>query len=369
MLLACTRFEEAPTPTYQTEELVFTAYGADVEMGTKTERQSTPDANGIYPIYWSPGDAISLFFNRGENGGSKFTSQNTEVVPVTDFRGTIEAISGGGESTGGEFWFWGIYPYSTENSCDGSSITTVIPAHQTGKAGSFADNTFITMARSKGLELGFYNICSGVKFTLTRNDIREVRIRGNNGEDIAGKIKVDWDANGKPAIKEYVEGAKEASVAAPGGGTFAAGTDYYLVFAPELFTDGFTLTMITSDYMRGDFVYTNERQFKRGIFVAIPDLDTRVSSWTQAGKALLPSYILPGGIDRATITEVNFHVNSDKTTSTLLSSEIGYDETGYEPVYYEQSGTVANYYTKGEVYQVAEGTGIADSRRTPAGSA
>lgn len=354
MLLACARFEEAPTPTYQAEELVFTAYGADVEMGTKTERQSTPDANGIYPIYWSPGDAISLFFNRGENGGSKFTSQNTEVVPVTDFRGTIEAISGGGESTGGEFWFWGIYPYSTENSCDGSSITTVIPAHQTGKAGSFADNTFITMARSKGLELGFYNICSGVKFTLSRNDIKEVRFRGNNNENIAGKIKAEWDANGKPAITEYVEGAMEVSVTAPGGGTFSAGTDYYLVFAPTLFTQGFTLSMITSDYLRGDFVYENERQFKRGIFVNIPTLDDRVNSWVEASKALplQPFSISPNGVDWTTITELNFYVHSDKETETELVNT-----NGYEPIYFEKNGTVANYYTKGEVYQVTEGNG------------
>ena len=227
-LLACARFEEAPAPIYQTQELVFTAYDADEYDSTKTARQANTD------VYWSPGDEISLFFRSGENGGSKFVAQNTEEVAVTQFKGTIDVISGGGEDTGGEFWFWGIYPYSTENSCDGSSITTIIPAQQTGKAGTFADNTFITMARAKGLELGFYNICSGIKFTLSRNDIKEVRIRGNNNEDIAGKIKAEWDANGKPVIKEYVEGAKEVSVTAPGGGTFAASTDYYLVFAPEL---------------------------------------------------------------------------------------------------------------------------------------
>ena len=346
-LLACTRIKEESAAVYQTRELVFTAYGEAPDIDTKTVRQANTD------VYWSPGDAISLFFRSGENGGSKFVAQNTEEVAVTQFKGTIDVISGGGEDTGGEFWFWGIYPYSAENSCDGSSITTIIPAHQTGKAGTFADNTFITMARAKGLELGFYNICSGIKFTLTRDDIKEVRIRGNNNENIAGKIKAEWDANGKPAIKEYVEGAKVVSVTAPGGGTFAAGAAYYLVFAPELFTQGFTLTLITSDYQRGDFVYGNERQFKRGIFTTIPELDTRVNTWTEASKALLPSSPIPYGVDRATITALNFYVHSDKETNTILSSEIG-----YEPIYFEITGTVANYYTKGEAYQLTNGYGF-----------
>lgn len=343
LLLACTHKEE-PAAVYQTRELVITAINGDIDVNTKTARQANTD------VYWSPGDAISLFFRSGENGGSKFVAQNTEEVAITQFKGTIDVISGGGEDAGGEFWFWGIYPYSTENSCDGSSITTIIPAQQTGKAGTFADNTFITMARAKGLELGFYNICSGIKFTLTRDDIKEVRIRGNNNENIAGKIKAEWDANGKPAIKEYVEGAKVVSVTAPDGGTFAAGAAYYLVFAPELFTQGFTLTLITSDYQRGDFVYGNERQFKRGIFVTVPELDTRVSSWEQASKALLPSSPIPYGVDRTTITALNFYVHSDKETDTILSSEIG-----YEPIYFEKNGSVANYYTRGEAYQLTNG--------------
>lgn len=277
-LMACSRFDEQEI--FETKELVFTA--TREESDTKTVRVGTD-------VLWSPGDAISIFFRSGDNGGSKFTAQNTtENVAIAQFKGTIDVLSGGGESEDGEFWFWGIYPYSSQNSCDGSSITTVIPTQQTGKAGTFADNTFITMARSKGLNLAFYNICSGVKFTLTRDDIKEVKIRGNNGEDIAGKIKAVWDANGKPAITEYIEGAKEVSVTAPGSGTFATGTEYYLVLAPTLFTGGFTMSIKTSDDKLGMFVYENSRQFSRGIFINISDLDTRVTSWIDVAAKAVP---------------------------------------------------------------------------------
>lgn len=300
-LMACSRFDEQEI--FETKELVFTA--TREESDTKTVRVGTD-------VLWSPGDAISIFFRSGDNGGSKFTAQNTtENVAIAQFKGTIDVLSGGGESEDGEFWFWGIYPYSGQNSCDGSSITTVIPTQQTGKAGTFADNTFITMARSKGLNLAFYNICSGVKFTLTRDDIKEVKIRGNNGEDIAGKIKAVWDANGKPAITEYIEGAKEVSVTAPGGGTFATGTEYYLVLAPTLFTGGFTMSIKTSDDKLGMFVYENSRQFKRGIFINVSDLDTRVASWVN----MVPKNISEDG------GEVTLEFSSDLPCHAVIPLE------------------------------------------------
>lgn len=279
-LLACSQIQEEDPGVLKTKELTFTAYRAEAD--TKTERQ--PGGS----VYWNPSDAVSVFFINGDNGGSKFVAQNTEAVATAQFKGTIDVISGGGEGENHEFWFWGVYPYSSENSCDGSSITTVIPKTQEGKAGTFADNTFVTMARSKGLSLGFYNICTGVKFTLTRDDIKEVRIRGNKGEDLAGKVNVEWDANGKPAITQYVDGAKEVAVTAPGGGTFAAGTEYYLVLAPTLFTEGFTMSLVTDDEKLGYFVHGNERQFNRGIFINISNLDTRVTSWVDIAAKEVP---------------------------------------------------------------------------------
>ena len=279
--VACTRQDDAlPEQLVQTKEITIKATREG--LATKTELHSGSD------VYWCPGDSLSLFFRNGDNGGSKFKAQNTEAVPIAEFKGTIDVVSGGGESSGGEYWFWGIYPYSTHNSCDGNTITTVIPHEQVGKAGSFANNTFITMARAKGLNLAFYNICSGVKFTLTRDDIKEVKIRGNKGEDIAGKIKAEWDDNGKPSIKEYVEGEKEVSVTAPGGGTFATGITYYLVLAPQHFTEGFTMSLTTSDDKQGYFVYENERQFNRSVFINISNLDERVSSWIDVATKELP---------------------------------------------------------------------------------
>ena len=61
------------------------------EMDTKTVR------DGNAKIYWTPGDAISLFFGSGTNGGSKFIAQNDTVVLKTSFSGSITAVTGGSD--------------------------------------------------------------------------------------------------------------------------------------------------------------------------------------------------------------------------------------------------------------------------------
>lgn len=279
-LLACSRIEieQAPEPIIS-KEICFTAYYPDLE--TKTERQGK-DSNGNYPVYWCPGDAVSLFFNKGDHGGDRFVAQNTEVSAIAEFKGTITGFAGGGESTGGEFWFWGVYPYSEDNSCDGSSVTITLPAQQTAKAGNFANGLFPTMAKSQGLSLGFYNICGGFKFTVSRDDIKAVKFRGNADEELAGKAKVVWDSNGHPAVSEHLVGEKEVTVTAPNNGTFVPGIEYYIVFYPELLSNGFTMTFITSTAKQGCFSYTNSRQIQRGIFITGPNLDTYVTSWTDA---------------------------------------------------------------------------------------
>lgn len=253
------------------QELCFTAYLKDV--ATRTERQENTD------VYWTPGDAVSIFFNQGDHGGSRFVAQNAEETAIAEFKGNITGFAGGGESTGGDFWFWGVYPYSENNSCDGSSVTLVLPALQTAKAGSFANGLFPTMARAKGLELGFYNICGGFKFSVLRDDIQAVIFRGNANESLAGKARIQWDENGHPAVVEHLEGKQEVIVSAPGGGSFVPGEEYYIVFFPEFLANGFSLTFVTADSKQGTFTYTQSRQINRGVFINAQNADQYVSSW------------------------------------------------------------------------------------------
>lgn len=287
MFLACSRIEsESDAPMQQ--ELTFTAYREGFDADTKTERGEVNEA-GFAPVYWLPGDAVSLFFDSGNKGGNKFVAQNQSKAEIAEFKGTIDSFAGGGEGTSSGYYFWAVYPYSEDVSCDGETVTLSLSAAQTGKVGSFESGLFPTIAKAKGLELGFYNIARGIKFTVagkdkngTERNIRAVKFRGNSNESLAGKVKVGWDAQGYPEVRETLQEVQEVCVTAPSGGTFIPDAEYFIVFLPGVFESGFSLTFITDDGKQGTYNYPKSFTFDRGWFGRLPGLDGRIADWTEA---------------------------------------------------------------------------------------
>ncbi len=273
------------------KEITFTATVESRCCETKTERQE----DGA--VWWKPGDAVSLFFVKGEKGGSMFIAQNKTVSELAEFKGTIDSFAGSPESSGGEFWFWSVYPYSEDNSCDGESVTIKLPAVQKAVAGTFADNTFPTLARAKGLELPFYNVCGGAKLILSRDDIVSVSIKGNNGEMLSGTARVVFPEGSYPSIERLTGGATEITLKATEGTTFESGKDYYLVIPPVQFSSGFTLTFRTSGDKEGTYVFPNTYTVKRSTFVRLPNLDARVETWETVEDPVTPVPVTPDPIN------------------------------------------------------------------------
>ncbi len=196
-------------------------------------------------VWWTPGDAISLFYGSGTNGGSKFTSNATEISKVTNFTGVITAITGGGEIPVDATYFWGVYPYSEDVSCDGSSVTLTVPSQQTAVPGTFATDLFPSIGRSQGLIMGFYNVCGGWWFTVNKEGVRKATLKSKNGEAVTGKVKVGFDASGVPEVREVIDGSDEVVLECPSGEYFEVGKKYYIVLLPDTFSEGFTITLET----------------------------------------------------------------------------------------------------------------------------
>lgn len=224
-------------------------------------------------VFWNPSDEISLFFMSGENGGNKFTSQNTEVAEIAEFSGTINGITGGGEGLSGDAYFWAVYPYSKENSCESNSVITALPDTQQGIEESFADDLFITVARSTGVKMGFKNLCGGLKFCVSQSGIRAVSFRGNKEEVLAGKVRASFNASNVPVVTEVLDGKTEVTLVAPNGGEFEVGKFYYAVLLPATLSEGFTMTFYKSDETCGVYTHTKSVSFKRSIFGTVRNLD------------------------------------------------------------------------------------------------
>ena len=273
--LACTNLEELSYVDEEGVELTITAVREGADLGTRTIRES----DGC--VEWCPMDEISVFYNDGLSGGSKFTSQNTEQTAIAEFRGRLEGISAGGENFTNGKYLYGVYPYSTDTEFHDGVMTISLPAHQTAVEGTFANGLFPTIARAQGVNLAFYNICGGVKFIVSRDDITSVSLKGNNNERLAGKAKVAFNTSEIPyVIDEEVESKDEIIVYAPAGGTFEVGKEYFIVAYPTTLNSGFTMNFRTSDMKKGTYVHNSAVEIERSMFGVLNQADAKVESWT-----------------------------------------------------------------------------------------
>lgn len=299
--------------------------------GEADETRTTLDSDGK-TVLWVPGDAISLFYGKGSDGGSRFTSTSTTNEKVTNFTGTIGVITGGAEVKQEDTYFWGLYPYSEDASCDGSTVTMTLPSVQTATPGTFATGLFPSLGRSQGLIMGFYNICGGWRFSVTKEGVRKVTIKGNNGELITGKAKIGFDESGYPVVQEIVDGSDEVVLECPRGEYFEVGKNYYMVMFPTEFSSGFTMTFETYTE-EGTYNRTAQTTVKRKSFLGITNIDNYLTTpYTQKTgnipvedanfKAYLTQNFDTNGDGEISYEEAA-NITSIKTTTTEIESLLG----------------------------------------------
>ena len=247
-------------------ETVIEASLADTDHQTRTS--ISEKVNGAVKYTWLAGDAINVFFGASES--SIFVTNTTDRV--AQFKGTIGAVTGGGDDLTGETSLWGAYPYDRNTTCDGSSITMTLPHEQEGKADDLADDLFPSIARSTNFQMAFYPVCGSISFKVAGSDIVKVTLSGNDNEKLAGKAKVSMELGGKPEIEEVTDGKTVLSMTAPDGGCFESGKSYYFVFWPSDFEKGLTLTYYKKDSY-ASFVYNNAYPVKRNEFGSISAKD------------------------------------------------------------------------------------------------
>ena len=265
--------------------LASSACAKDAVQSADAERQVTITAwqegspgvkstlqDGGNQVFWEPGDAIKVFYDKV---GNKFESTCTSPATVADFTGKLGFVGGATEEESSAQYLWGLYPFRTDATSDGSSVTTTLPSSQNSRAGSFAPNTNITLARSEGFGMAFYNVCGGIRFTLTQPGIKRVSFEGLNGEAIAGTFQATFE-NGVPAVKDVSDPLTRITLKAPEGESLQTGVWYYIVALPGSLSGGFKLTF-RSDSGSGSLTYDKPVEIKRGIFGSLASVDAGVN--------------------------------------------------------------------------------------------
>ena len=258
-------------PENSGQEITFTASHVPENGNTRTVLGD----NGA--VLWCPNDEVSIFKGSGSNGGSQFTSQNSAPAKTVEFKGYLEGL---GDLQTGQY-YWAIYPYARDNSCDGQSITATLPADQTAVKGSFAKGCHPAMARSTSTDLRFYAIAGGLEFTVSRSDIKAIIIKGNNGEALAGTYKATFGTDGKPAI-QVTSAQKEVTLTAPDGEAFVPGESYVISLLPTTLSKGIMITLIAIDNEEGTVFSDKAQEVKRSVIGVLKDIDSK-SEWPSPG--------------------------------------------------------------------------------------
>ncbi len=163
---SCTKeIIENHAPSIAGTEETFLAYNAD-DASTKTVLKKDGSIN------WLSSDKINLFYGKDYSTTFECKSTTPDENGFATFHGSLKGCEENNES-----FFFAVYPYSAGNSFDGAEATITLPSEQIAVANTFADDLFISVAQTKDRTLSFYNVCGGVKFSVARNGVTQIKFR------------------------------------------------------------------------------------------------------------------------------------------------------------------------------------------------
>ena len=296
--------------TQETVRLVFSGMFGEPRTRTSLSEDGST-------VLWSPGDSIQIFHGAAK---AKFVSSNTSPEEKVEFTGTLT------QSTDETLPYLAVYPYGTEDSSDGNGITMHVPAAQKALPGSFGEGASPAVARTYGqfsededIPLSFYNVCSGLKFSLAHSDITAITFRGNAGEDVAGRVTIGFDSEGIPAVNGIVAGDKEIRLICGDGEEFPRDTWFYLTLLPQTFSQGFTLVFETAT-MTGTYVCETPATFRRSVWKRAERIDEDI-------RFHYPSLAS---------ADIRFHTQDSHgvTMTQLANDEYELDLSGSDPYVY-----------------------------------
>ena len=226
-------------------------------------------------VWWSPQERISVF-SQAESSSyahSLFASTNTSQTRIADFEGSLPIVIGTQEAEQTAPSYWAVYPYDATNSCDGESVTLTVRSNQPARTDSFADNVFPAIATSNDFSLSFYNVCGGIRFSVTRQGIDSVTFRSLDGEPLAGRVVVGFSSEGVPEVRQVLEGVDAVTVYT-NDARWGLEMDTYLyaTLLPQQLSKGLSVTLHKGS-TTASFTIDKELQINRSRFGILDNLD------------------------------------------------------------------------------------------------
>lgn len=322
-------------------------------------------------VFWEVGDKVRLYYTYLDSKG-KLTTKNTDLTSTLTepaatsvFTGTLGTL--GLDLDNMAKPYWGVYPSKAGSSSDGESVTAILPAIQVAQAGTFDPAAYVTIGTSQNLTMGFQAVGGGIRFSVSRDDIKSVSIKGANPADtLAGTAKIIME-DGAPKIVGTASASMSVVLNAPDGQTFEPGKYYYITTLPAELKDGFEMTFRTAKKSATRTV-TKAVTIKRSTFGTIDNADAglkfEANTWCEpyivdvkAGSLAMeinpltkmPVLAMVQNVDgsKGPLMVYNMDDKSLKTVSEITSQyvSLGVAENGKAYVFTHNTST-----KKGEVY-------------------
>lgn len=220
------------------------------EFSATTEQDSKTALDGT-KILWMAGDEISIF--QGSAKGSKFVLAKGENTPNGTFSiaaGETFDFFGSTDPDATDPDYIALYPYDTAATIDGETVIATLPAAQTYAENSFGNGAYPMIARSASRALAFKNVCGGIELPLKDENgkivVKSVKISGNNGEKIAGELRIE--TGDVPTVVVAETGSESIALdCGEGVALDATAKSFILALPPTEFANGITIEVVTEN--------------------------------------------------------------------------------------------------------------------------
>lgn len=249
---------EAPSQVEVAVELTASA-AADATKTVMTEYNAH---------WWSVSDKISLFYNvEGKTGHSVFTSKNYIPAASAKFAGSLSLPAEDTDLT--TVSALAVYPATTADASDGTSVNVTVPSVQTAVEGSFMEGAYPVVAKTSDLTaaLSFKAVCGGVKVSFQTPGITSFTFDAKEAK-IAGTASVKIGEDGTPVATLGEDAVSKITVNAPAGG-FEVGKWYDMTAFPATLTSGYTVTLSNDKSFGG----SSSIAIKRSVFGVLDSKD------------------------------------------------------------------------------------------------
>lgn len=253
---------EAPSQVEVAVELTASA-AADATKTVMTEYNAH---------WWSVSDKISLFYTvEGKTGHSVFTSKNYIPAASAKFAGSLSLPAENTDLT--TVSALAVYPATTADASDGTSVNVTVPSVQTAVEGSFMEGAYPVVAKTSDLTaaLSFKAVCGGVKVSFQTPGITSFTFDAK-GAKIAGTASVTFDADGNPVATTDKSAVSVITVNAPAGG-FEVGKWYYMTALPATISGGYKITLHGGEADGTELAGSSDITIKRSVFGVLDSKD------------------------------------------------------------------------------------------------